>query len=87
MGRANWADGVNFIEVKLPMPRDRQIFCAVMLTPSVMVGNANWSSAICSTVIPVAMQAYVGPYYALGRCLAGLNRRSSKNPGSLVSLS
>src|SRR5690349_22325976 len=28
-----------------------------MLTPLVKVGNASWSSAICSTVIPAAIQA------------------------------
>jgi hypothetical protein len=39
------------------MPRDRQIFCAAMLTPSVKVGNTSWSSAICSTVILAVMQA------------------------------
>ena len=39
------------------MPRVRQIFCAVMQTASVKVGNASWSSATCSMVIPAAMQA------------------------------
>src|ERR1039457_7157165 len=39
------------------MPRDRQIFWAAMLTASVNVGNASWSSATCSMVIPAAMQA------------------------------
>ena len=39
------------------MPRVRQIFCADMQTASVKVGNASWSSATFSMVIPAAMHA------------------------------
>jgi hypothetical protein len=37
---------------KRPVPMARHAFWAAMLTPSVKVGNANWMSASCSTVMP-----------------------------------
>ena len=68
------------------MPRDRQIFCAVMLdAPG--EGGSQLEPGDLPDGHRGGLQAYGGPYCALGRCLAGLNRRSSKNPGSVVSLS
>src|SRR4029077_3517563 len=54
-----------------------------MLTPALKVWNASWSSAICSTLIPAAMQATtvctVSAEYSPGTCAPRMvrDRRSA----------